>query len=74
MTVRILLVDDNAIVRAGYRALLERTPGLIVVGEAIARRRTPKLVVHLLNMIGIVAIVLLMVVVTYHDIARLFVA
>jgi DNA-binding NarL/FixJ family response regulator len=34
MAVRILLVDDNAIVRAGYRCLLERTPGLIVVGEA----------------------------------------
>ena len=34
MAVRILLVDDNAIVRAGYRRLLERTPGLIVVGEA----------------------------------------
>jgi DNA-binding NarL/FixJ family response regulator len=34
MAVRILLVDDNAIVRAGYRRLLERTPGLLVVGEA----------------------------------------
>ena len=47
---------------------------VIVVAEAIARRRAPKLFVHLLNTIGVVAIVLLMVVVTYHDVARLFVA
>jgi DNA-binding NarL/FixJ family response regulator len=53
MAVRILLVDDNAIVRAGYRRLLERAPGLMVVGEAedgdevLSRvaRLTPDLVV-----------------------------
>lgn len=32
--VRILLADDHAIVRAGYRHLLERQPGMEVVGEA----------------------------------------
>ena len=35
------------------------------------RRRTPKLAIHLLNTVGILMIGLLMVVVTYHDIARL---
>lgn len=32
--IRILLADDHAIVRAGYRHLLERQPGLEVVAEA----------------------------------------
>ena len=31
---RILLVDDHAIVRQGYRRLLEREPSILVVGEA----------------------------------------
>ena len=31
---RIMLVDDHAIVRQGYRALLEQQPGLQVVAEA----------------------------------------
>jgi regulator of sigma E protease len=44
---------------------------IIVLLEGLMRRRAPKLVVHLLNSIGIVSIVLLMVIVTYHDIARL---
>ncbi|MFZ0549290.1 MAG: response regulator transcription factor [Steroidobacteraceae bacterium] len=32
--IRILLVDDHAIVREGYRRLLEREPSIHVVGEA----------------------------------------
>jgi NarL family two-component system response regulator LiaR len=32
--IRVLVVDDHAIVRKGIRALLERIPGLRVVGEA----------------------------------------
>jgi two-component system, NarL family, invasion response regulator UvrY len=32
--VRLLLVDDHAVVRAGYRRLLEQQPGFQVVGEA----------------------------------------
>jgi DNA-binding NarL/FixJ family response regulator len=32
--IRVLLADDQALVRAGFRALLERTPGVEVVGEA----------------------------------------
>ena len=31
---RVLLVDDHAVVRKGLRALLDREPGLEVVGEA----------------------------------------
>ncbi|SON55377.1 Response regulator UvrY [Hartmannibacter diazotrophicus] len=34
MTVRILLVDDHPIVREGYRRLLERQPGHVVLAEA----------------------------------------
>jgi len=32
--VRVLVVDDEALVRAGFRVLLETSPGLTVVGEA----------------------------------------
>lgn len=32
--IRILLVDDHAIVREGYRSLLEKQPGMQVVAEA----------------------------------------
>ncbi|MBT2410715.1 response regulator transcription factor [Streptomyces sp. ISL-12] len=34
MTVRVLLCDDHAVVRAGLRALLSSTEGIDVVGEA----------------------------------------
>jgi len=33
-TLRVLLVDDHAIVRAGLRMLIESGPGMVVVGEA----------------------------------------
>src|SRR4051794_11899401 len=32
--IRVLLVDDHAVVRKGLRALFERDPGIDVVGEA----------------------------------------
>ncbi len=32
--IRVLLVDDHAVVRKGLRALLDREPGIEVVGEA----------------------------------------
>ena len=32
--IRVLVVDDEALVRAGFRVLLETSPGLAVVGEA----------------------------------------
>ncbi|GID97114.1 response regulator [Amorphoplanes digitatis] len=34
MTVRVVIADDQELVRAGLRALLERDPELVVVGEA----------------------------------------
>lgn len=36
--IRVLLVDDHAIVREGYRRLLETRPDLLVVGEAASAR------------------------------------
>lgn len=34
MSIRVLLADDQALVRAGFRALLDATEGIEVVGEA----------------------------------------
>lgn len=34
MSVRVLLVDDQALMRAGFRMILEEAPGVEVVGEA----------------------------------------
>lgn len=34
MTLRLVLVDDHPVVRAGVRALIESSDGLVVVGEA----------------------------------------
>jgi DNA-binding NarL/FixJ family response regulator len=33
--VRVLIVDDQALVRAGFRIILESEPGIVVVGEAV---------------------------------------
>ena len=44
MTIRILLADDHALVRAGIRALLERIPGFEVVAEAADGREAIALV------------------------------
>ncbi len=32
--IRVLLVDDHAVLRLGLRALIETEPGMLVVGEA----------------------------------------
>jgi DNA-binding NarL/FixJ family response regulator len=34
MTIRVLIADDQALMRAGFRALVEYAPGMEVVGEA----------------------------------------
>ncbi len=34
MTIRLMLVDDHAVVRSGLRMLLENEPDLVIVGEA----------------------------------------
>lgn len=60
-SIRILLVDDHAVLRAGLRALLEADTGLEVVGEAatgedgiaMAERLGPDVVVMDLSMPGI---------------------
>ncbi len=44
MTIRIVLADDHAVVRAGIRALLEAQPGLEVVGEASSGREAVEVV------------------------------
>ena len=59
-TIRVLLVDDHAIVREGLRALLKSAPDIQVVGEAangveavaLARRTAPDVVVMDLEMPG----------------------
>ncbi len=58
--IRILLVDDHAVLRAGLRALLEAEPGLAVVGEVgtgeegieLAARHRPDVVIMDLSMPG----------------------
>jgi regulator of sigma E protease len=45
----------------------------VLIIEAIIRRPAPRLSINVINAVGISLIVLLMVVVTYHDIARMFV-
>lgn len=58
--VRVLLADDETLVRAGFRVLLERTPGIEVVGEArdgdeaiaLARAHRPDVVLMDVRMPG----------------------
>ncbi len=44
MSLRIVLVDDHEVVRVGVRALIERQPGMEVVGEAATAREAVALV------------------------------
>jgi DNA-binding NarL/FixJ family response regulator len=43
-TIRVVLADDHALVRAGIRALLERLPGIEVVAEADNGRQALELI------------------------------
>jgi len=53
MSIRILLVDDQKILRQGLRTMLERQPGMTVIGEAedgrtaiaLARELSPEVIV-----------------------------
>lgn len=47
MSIRVLLVDDQALVRAGFRVLLEAAPDIEVVGEADNGLRAIELVPEL---------------------------
>jgi two-component system invasion response regulator UvrY len=59
--VRIVLVDDHAVVRAGYRRFLEQEPGYTVIGEAasgeeayaLLQRVSPDIVLLDLSMPGL---------------------
>jgi DNA-binding NarL/FixJ family response regulator len=58
--VRVLIADDQALLRASFRLLLETTPGLIPVGEAgtgaeaveLARREQPDVILMDIRMPG----------------------
>ena len=60
MTIRVLLADDQALVRAGFRVLLERADDIEIVGEAadgaeaiaLARSHRPDVVVMDVRMPG----------------------
>ena len=60
-TTRIVLADDQALIRGGLRALIEATPGLEVVGEAadgeaalrVVRETAPDVVLMDIRMPGI---------------------
>lgn len=59
--IRVLLVDDQVLVRAGLRALVDAEPGMTVVGEAgdgatavdVARRERPHVVLMDIRMPGV---------------------
>lgn len=44
--IRIVLIDDHAVVRTGYRRLLDAEPGLLVVGEAASADEANALVLR----------------------------
>ncbi|MFG1923342.1 response regulator [Cryptosporangium sp. NPDC048952] len=43
MTIRVLLADDQALIRAGYRMILDGEPDIEIVGEAIDGREAVEL-------------------------------
>ena len=61
MTVRVVVADDQAVVRAGFRTILQAEPDLVVVGEAadgaeavaVAGRTRPDLVLMDVRMPGV---------------------
>jgi DNA-binding NarL/FixJ family response regulator len=61
VTIRVAIADDHALVRAGFRALIDAEPGLEVVGEAadggeaieLARTAEPDVVLMDIRMPGI---------------------
>ena len=52
--IRIILIDDHAIVRTGYRRLLDAEPGLQVVGEAASADEANALVLRTIADVALV--------------------
>jgi DNA-binding NarL/FixJ family response regulator len=52
--IRIILVDDHAVVRTGYRRLLDAEPGLQVVGEAASADEANALIMHVAADVAVV--------------------
>src|SRR6202023_445494 len=60
VTTRVLIVDDQSLVRAGFRLILESQPDLAVIGEApdgeqavaLARRHRPEVILMDIRMPG----------------------
>ena len=52
--IRIILVDDHAVVRTGYRRLLDAEPGLLVVGEAARADEANAMVVRMVADVALV--------------------
>ncbi len=48
MTVRVVLVDDQALIRAGFRAIIDSAPDLEVVAEEVVSqaKKRPFIVLH----------------------------
>ena len=59
--IRVLIADDETLIRAGFRALINAEPGMIVVGEAadgaaavdLARQTHPDVVLMDIRMPGV---------------------
>lgn len=52
--IRIILVDDHAVVRTGYRRLLDAEPGLQVVGEAASADEANALIMRVATDVAVV--------------------
>jgi two-component system response regulator NreC len=57
-SIRVLLVDDHVLVRAGLRALLEETQGFEVVGEARDGIEALEMIVHLRPAVAVMDLIM----------------
>lgn len=79
--IRILLIDDHAVVRAGYRRFLERSKRVTVVAEgenaeqgyALFRQQSPDVTVVDLSMPGVGGLALIRRIIAHEPLARVLV-